>query len=88
MIYAYIYIYVLRDMIVIQDSTLFDVQGLAGVDLHLDLPVGLVFAEPAVAGEHVLLAMDRDLDLDTVQEPTSTQALVGVANEEPVYLPI
>ena len=88
MIYAYIYIYVLRDMIVIQDSTLFNVQDLAGVDLHLDLPVGLVFAEPAVAGEHVLLAMDRDLDLDTVQEPTSTQALVGVANEEPVYLPI
>lgn len=66
--------------------TLFDVQDLAGVDLHLHLAVGLILTEPAVAGEHVLLPVHRHRDLNAVQEPTGTQPLVGVANQEPVDL--
>ena len=65
---------------------MFDVEDLTGVDLHLHLPVRLVLAEPAVAGEHVLFPVDRDGDHNAVQEPTSTQPLVGVANQEAVDL--
>ena len=67
-------------------ATLFDIQDLAGVDLHLHLPIRLRLAQPAVAGEHVLLPVDRDLDLHAVQEPTGSHTLVGVANHQPVDL--
>ena len=66
--------------------TLFLLQDLAGVDLHLRLPVGLVLAEPAVAGEHVVLAVHRHHDLDTVQEPARPHPLVGVADHQTAYL--
>lgn len=62
--------------------TLFDVQDLAGIQLHLHLPVSLVFAEPAVAGEHVLLPVDGRQDLHAVQEPSSAQPLVTVSNQK------
>ena len=65
---------------------MFDVQDLTGIDLHLHLPIGLILAEPAMTGEHVLLPMDWDRDHNTVQEPTSTQPFVGVANQEAVDL--
>lgn len=67
---------------------MFNVQDLAGVDLYLYFPVSLVLTEPAVAGEHILLPVHWHRDLHTVQEPTGTQALVGVANQETVDLNI
>ena len=66
--------------------TFLDVQGLAGIDLHLHLAVSLILTQPAMAGELVLLPMDRNNDLDTVQEPTSPQTLVSVAYQKTVDL--
>jgi len=40
-----------------------------------------------VAGEHVVIAVDGDHDLNTVQEPTCTHPLVGVADHKTVDLP-
>lgn len=62
--------------------TLFNVQDLAGIDLNLHFPISLIFAEPAVAWEHILHPMYWHRDLHTVQKPSSAQALVGVADEE------
>lgn len=66
--------------------TLFQFQNLTGVDLHLCLPVCFILAEPAVAGEHVLLSMDGNHDLNTVQKPACPHALIGVTNHQTVYL--
>lgn len=66
--------------------TLFNVQDLAGIDLNLHLPISLVFAEPAVAREHVLHPVDRYRDLHAVQKPSGTQALVSVTDEETIDL--
>lgn len=61
-------------------------QSLTWVDLHLHLPISLILTEPAVTGEHVLQPVHRHPDLNAVQKPTSLQALVSVANQQPVYL--
>lgn len=66
--------------------TFFNVQDLTGIDLHLHFAVRLVFAEPAVAREHVLQAVNRHEDLHAVQEPAGPQALVGVADQKTVDL--
>jgi len=61
-------------------------QSFTWVDFHLHLPISLILTEPAVTGEHVLQPVHRHPDLDAVQKPTSSQALVSVANQQPVYL--
>lgn len=66
--------------------TFFNVQDLTGIELNLHFPIGLIFAEPAVAREHVLHPMNGHGDLDTVQKPPSPQALVTVTDQETVYL--
>ena len=66
--------------------TLFHVQDLAWVNLHLRLAVGLVLVQPAVTGEHVMLSVDWNHNLNTVQEPAGTHALVGVANHQTIDL--
>lgn len=68
--------------------TLFHVQDLAGIDLHLCLAVSLIPVQPAVTGEHVLLSMDWNHELNTVQEPAGTHAFVGVTNHQTVDLEI
>lgn len=60
--------------------TLFNVQDLAGVNLHLYFAIGFVFAEPAVAREHVLLPMNWHRDLHAVKEPACTQTFVGMTD--------
>lgn len=70
------------DNVLTSSITLLDVQDLAGIQLHLHFSISLVFAEPAVAREHVLHAVDRDQDLHAVQEPSSSQPLVSVANQK------
>lgn len=62
--------------------TFFDLQDLAGINLNLHFPISLIFAEPAVAWEHVFHPMNWNRDLHTVQEPSSPQALIGVTDEE------
>lgn len=66
--------------------TLFHIQDLAGVDIHLCLAVSLILIQPAVTGEHVMLSMDRNHDLNTIQEPAHIHACIGVANRESVEL--
>lgn len=66
--------------------TLFDVQDLTGIDLNLHFPISLIFAEPAVAREHVLHPVNWYRDLHTVQKPSSPQALISVTNQETVDL--
>lgn len=61
--------------------TFFNVQRLAGIDLHLHLPVSIIIAEPAVARKHVLLPVNRHRELHAVQKPSGLQALIGVTNE-------
>lgn len=62
--------------------TFFNVQDLTGIDLNLHFPISLVFAEPAVAREHVLHPMNRYGDLHAVQKPPSPQTFVGVTNQK------
>lgn len=69
-----------------ETHTFLYLQRLTWIDFHLHLPISLVLTEPAVTGEHVLHPVHRDPDLNAVQEPTSSQALVSVANQHPVYL--
>lgn len=66
--------------------TLFHVQGLARVDLHLCFSVGLGRVQPAVTGEHVLLPVDWNHELNAVQEPAGPHAFIGVANQQAIYL--
>jgi len=66
--------------------TLFYVQDLARIDLHLGLAISITPGQPAVAGEHVLLSMDRNHQLNAVQEPAGTHAFIGVANHQTVDL--
>lgn len=66
--------------------TLFHLQDLAGVNLHLRLAISLVLIQPAVTGEHVMLPVNWNHDLNAVQEPTRVHARVGVANHESVEL--
>lgn len=66
--------------------TLFHVQDLAGVNLHLCLAISFIFAQPAVTGEHVMLSMDWNHDLNAVQEPAGTHAFIGVSNHHTVDL--
>lgn len=66
--------------------TLFHLQDLARVNFHLCLPVSLILIQPAVAGEHVMLPMDWNHNLNAVQEPAGTHAFVGVANHQTVDL--
>lgn len=60
--------------------TLFHLQDLAWIKLHFCFPIGLILAQPAVGGKHVIWPMDWNYDLNTVQEPTSTHAFIGVTN--------
>lgn len=62
--------------------TLFNIQDLARIELHLHFPISLVLAEPAVDREHVLLPMNWHRNLHTVQIPSSLQAFVRVTNQE------
>ena len=62
--------------------TLLHVQDLTRVNLHLCLAVSLIPAEPAVTGEHVMFPVDRDHDLNTVQEPAGSHAFIGVADHQ------
>lgn len=66
--------------------TLFYVQDLAGVNLHLRLAVSFVLAQPAVTGEHVMLPTDWNHDLNAVQEPAGAHAFVVVADHQTVDL--
>lgn len=66
--------------------TFFHFQDLTGIDLNLHLPISLVFAEPAVAREHVLHPVHRHRDLHAVQKPSSPQALISVTNQKTVNL--
>lgn len=66
--------------------TLFHIQNLAGVNLHLSLAISLILVEPAVTGKHVMLTMDWNHDLNTIQEPTRIHACIGVANHKSVEL--
>lgn len=66
--------------------TLFYIQDLAWVELHRCFAIGLIFVQPAVAGEHVILSMDWNQNLNTVQEPARTHAFVSVANQQTVDL--
>lgn len=66
--------------------TLIQFQDLTGVDLHLCLPICFILAEPAVAGEHVLLSVGWHHDLNAVQKPACPHALIGMTNHQAVYL--
>lgn len=66
--------------------TLFHVQDLAWVNLHLCFAVSLILIQPAMTGEHVMPSMDWDHNLNAVQEPAGTHAFVGVANHQTVDL--
>lgn len=66
--------------------TLFKVQYFTGVNLHLRLPISLFSAQPAVTGEHVVLSVIGNYDLNAVQEPAGAHAFVSVTNQEPVDL--
>lgn len=78
--------FIMKQICVSVSPTLFHLQDLTGVNLHLRFPVSLVFAKPAVTGKHVILSVDRNHDLNAVQEPTSTHPFVGVTNHQTVYL--
>lgn len=66
--------------------TLFQLDDLARVNLHLRLPVSLILAQPPVTGEHVIFAMNWNHDLNAVQEPASIHAVVGVSNDQAIDL--
>lgn len=76
------WILTVEDFLLLLLFTFFDFQHLTGIDLDLHFPISLVFAEPAVAREHVLHPMNWYRDLHTVQEPSGSQALISVTNQE------
>ncbi len=69
-----------------ETHTFLYLQRLTWIDFHLHLPISLVLTEPAVTWEHALHPVHRHPDLNAVQEPTGSQALVSVANQQPVNL--
>lgn len=66
--------------------TFLNVHDLAGVELHLQAPVGLVLVQPAVRGEGVLLALAGHADLHAAQEPAGVPTRAVVPDHQPVDL--
>lgn len=66
--------------------TFLDLQDLAGVQLHLQAPIGLVLVQPAVGREGVLLALAGHADLDAAQEPAGVHACAIMPDHQPVDL--